>query len=59
MNRDYLYMNNKEIRMLVCAYNLFLPEIAIDGHEKFTDVINKETSRCTDMELQVDRKSTV
>ena len=52
MNRDYLYMNNKEIRMVVSAYNLFLPELAIDGHEKLTHVLVTETARCNDMELQ-------
>ena len=53
MNRDYLYMNNKEIRMATSAYNLFLPEVAIDGHEKLTNVRTTDEARCTDMELQV------
>ena len=53
MNRDYLYMNNKEIRMIVSAYNKFLPEIAIDGHEKRSNFLTTDEARCTDMELQV------
>ena len=53
MNRDYLYMNNAEIRMVTSAYNLFLPEIAIDAHEKTAKVLSEGESDCTDMELQV------
>ena len=53
MNRDYLFMHNKELRMLNSAYNLFLPEVAVDGHEKSTSVLITEESRCTDMEVQV------
>ena len=53
MNRDYLYMHNHELRILNSAYNLFLPELCIDGHEKKTDFLNTGTSRCTDMEVQV------
>ena len=53
MNRDYLYMNNQEIRMVTRAYNLFLPEVAIDGHEKGNDVLTAGASICTDLELQV------
>ena len=53
MNRDYLYMNNREIRTVTAAYNLFLPEVAIDGHEKMSDILTGDSSRCTDMELQV------
>lgn len=53
MNRDYLHMNNAEIRMVTSAYNLFLPEIALDGHEKFTNFLTTDSARCTDMELQV------
>ena len=52
MNRDYLYLNNKETRMVVSAYNLFLPELAIDGHEKFSNFLTTDKARCTDMELQ-------
>ena len=52
MNRDYLYLNNKEIRMVVSAYNLFLPELAIDGHEKLTRVLDTGKDRCPDMDLQ-------
>ena len=39
--------------MLNAAYNLFLPEVAIDGHEKFSSVRSTGESICTDMELQV------
>ena len=53
MNRDYLFMKNQEIRMVTGAYNLFLPELAIDGHEKRTNFLTVDQSRCTDMELQV------
>ena len=53
MNRDYLYAHNQEIRMVIGAYNLFLPEVAIDGHEKRNDFLKTGESLCTDMELQV------
>jgi len=53
MNRDYLYLNNWETRSVVSAYNLFYPEIAIDGHEKRSDFLTAGESRCTDMEVQV------
>ena len=52
MNRDYLYVNNKEIRMVISAYNLFLPELAVDGHEKRSPVLTTDNFRCTDMEVQ-------
>ena len=51
MNRDYLYMQNVEVRMVTGAYNLFLPEVAIDGHEKMPSVLKPEDI-CTDMEVQ-------
>ncbi len=35
MNRDYLFMHNKELRLIANAYNLFCPEVCIDGHEKW------------------------
>ena len=53
MNRDYLRMNNKEICMVTGAYNLFLPELAIDGHERGNDALTTGESLCTDMEVQV------
>lgn len=53
MNRDYMRLHNTEIRMVVGAYNLFLPEICIDGHEKQNDANKDGNSLCTDMELQV------
>ncbi len=53
MNRDYLRVNNPEICMVTHAYNLFLPELVIDGHEKRTEFLKTGESLCTDMELQV------
>ena len=53
MNRDYLFMNNKEIRMVNSAYNMFLPEVAIDGHEKRSEFLTTDVARCPDMDLQV------
>lgn len=52
MNRDYLYANNAEVRMIIGAYNLFLPEVAIDGHEKKYRATSAEEDLCTDMEVQ-------
>lgn len=52
MNRDYLHTNNREIRMVTGAFNLFYPEVAIDGHEKFPIIMSTGDSVCTDMELQ-------
>ena len=51
MNRDYLYMQNVELRMVAGAYNLFLPEVAIDGHEKMPSLLKPEDI-CSDMEVQ-------
>ena len=53
MNRDYLRLHNQEIAAVIGVYNLFLPEIAIDGHEKQNDAKKDGNSLCTDMELQV------
>ncbi len=33
LNRDYLLMEADEIPMIVNAYNLFKPELVVDGHE--------------------------
>lgn len=52
MNRDYLYMHNAEVWMVTGAYNLFLPEVAIDGHEKKYRAISSGNDICTDMEVQ-------
>lgn len=52
MNRDYLYMHNVELRMVVGVYNLFRPEVCIDGHEKFHRFNTEGNDICTDMELQ-------
>ena len=51
MNRDYLYMQNEEVRMVTGAYNLFLPEVCIDGHEKMPSILKPE-DMCSDMEVQ-------
>ena len=53
MNRDYLRVHNREIAMVISAYNRFLPEIVLDGHEKRTAILRSENDLCTDMELQV------
>ena len=53
MNRDYLRMNNREVYMVTSAYNLFLPEVSIDGHEKYSSIRSTDEALCTDMELQV------
>ena len=53
MNRDYLRVHNKEVSLVISAYNLFLPEVAIDGHEKRSNALTTETALCTDIELQV------
>ena len=53
MNRDYLRLNNAEVRAVVGAYNLFLPEVCVDGHEKRGYIRVEDTSPCADMELQV------
>lgn len=53
MNRDYLFMHNQEIRMVTAAYNLFLPEVCIDGHEKTSNMLSTKQALCTDMEVQV------
>ena len=52
MNRDYLWMHNAEVRMITAAYNLFLPEVAIDGHEKKYKATITGEDLCTDMEVQ-------
>jgi len=38
--------------MVTGAFNLFYPEVAIDGHEKFPVIMETGESLCTDMELQ-------
>lgn len=53
MNRDYLRLNNAEVRAVVGAYNLFLPEVCVDGHEKRGYIRVEDTSPCADLELQV------
>lgn len=36
MNDDYLAQTHDEVRMVTNAYNLFLPEVMLDGHEMKT-----------------------
>ena len=52
MNRDYLRTNNQEIRKVIGAYNRFLPEVCIDGHERKHYVLKENTDTCHDIELQ-------
>ena len=52
MNRDYMRQNNWETRTVVSVYNLFLPEVAIDGHEQFNKVQSAGESTCPDISLQ-------
>jgi len=52
MNRDYLHTHNVEIQRVISAYNLFRPEVCIDGHEKFHKFNTAGEDICTDMELQ-------
>lgn len=53
MNRDYLRVRNNEVRQVISVYNLFLPEVAIDAHEKRNNTLTTEDALCTDIELQV------
>ena len=52
MNRDYLYLHNVELRPVVGVYNLFRPEVCIDGHEKWHRFNAAGEEICTDMEVQ-------
>ena len=52
MNRDYLFMHNVELRLITAAYNLFRPEVCIDGHEKWHRFNCAGEDICTDMEVQ-------
>ncbi|MBR3934066.1 MAG: S-layer homology domain-containing protein [Clostridia bacterium] len=51
MNDDYMYMNNKEIRMVTSVYNMFLPEVAIDAHEQNQHAY-KTDGTLTDLDMQ-------
>ena len=53
MNRDYLRVHNQEVGIIISAFNLFQPEVAIDGHEKRSNALTTTEALCTDMELQV------
>ncbi len=52
MNRDYLYMCNTELRMVAAAFNMFRPEIAIDGHEAYHRILSTENHICADLQVQ-------
>jgi len=52
MNRDYLYLHNVELRPVIGVYNLFRPEVCVDGHEKFHRFNCTGEDICTDMEVQ-------
>ena len=52
MNRDYLHARNVEIQRVIGVYNLFRPEVCIDGHEKYTRFNNAGEDICTDVEVQ-------
>ena len=52
MNRDYLFVHNVELRPIIGVYNLFRPEVCIDGHEKRHWLRITENEICTDMEVQ-------
>ena len=52
MNRDYLYTRNVEIQRVIAVYNLFRPEVCIDGHEKFHRFNTAGKDVCTDVGVQ-------
>ncbi len=52
MNRDYLFAHNAEVRLVIGVYNLFRPEVCIDGHEKRHRFNVAGEDICTDMEVQ-------
>ena len=52
MNRDYLYMHNEELRLVAASYNLFRPEVCIDGHERWHSFNTSGENICTDVEVQ-------
>jgi len=33
MNRDHMYVQSKEVELVHYVYNLFMPQVTIDGHE--------------------------
>lgn len=52
MNRDYLFMHNVELRMLNSAFNMFRPQVCIDGHESYHRALTKGSHICADVEVQ-------
>lgn len=52
MNRDYLFARNTEVQTVIGVYNLFRPEVCVDGHEKFHRFNTVGEDICTDMEVQ-------
>lgn len=52
MNRDYLRTHNVEIQRVISVYNLFRPEVCIDGHEKYHRYNIAGEDVCTDVAVQ-------
>ena len=52
MNRDYLHTRNVEIQRVIAVYNLFRPEVCIDGHEKYHRFNIAGEDVCTDVGVQ-------
>ena len=52
MNRDYLHARNVEIQRVISVYNLFRPEVCIDGHEKYHRYNITGPDVCTDVGVQ-------
>ena len=50
MNRDHLYVQSKEVEMVHYVYNLFMPEVAIDGHE-FNATTTNASSTLDDVQV--------
>lgn len=50
MNRDHLRVQSDEVAMIHYAYNLFLPEVVIDGHE-FNSYPKDSTGTLDDIQL--------
>ena len=52
LNRDYLRTHNVEIQRVISVYNLFRPEVCIDGHEKYHRYNITGPDVCTDVGVQ-------
>ena len=52
LNRDYLRTRNVEIQRVIAVYNLFRPEVCIDGHEKYHRYNIAGEDVCTDVGVQ-------